>query len=76
MPAMPEPPPDPNRYPAGWHRARAEGVIAHYDELAARGWPEGPGEEEGAADGDTHVRVTIPRDLLPAVRALLAKRAA
>ena len=71
---MPEERPDLSRYPKGWDRARVEGVIAHYDDLAARGWPED--ELEEPPDPDTHVRVTIPRDLLPEVRAPLAKRAA
>ena len=70
----PESSPDPNRYPKGWDRGRVEAVIAYYDDLAARGWPEE--EPEDPPDPDTHVRVTIPRDLLPEVRKLLAKRAA
>ena len=76
--SAPEPPADPapidpNRYPRGWDRARAEALIAHYDDQAARGWPED--DEPGEIDPDTHCRITIPRDLLPEVRELLAERA-
>ena len=68
-------PADPNRYPKSWDRARVESLIEHYDDLAARGWPEDELAEDDLVP-DTHCRVTIPRDLLPEVRALLARRAA
>ena len=65
---------DPNRYPKGWDRERVESLIGHYDGLSDDDWL---AEDAAAAvEPETHCRVTIPRDLLPEVRALLAKRAA
>ena len=71
---MTAPAEDPNRYPAGWDRSRVEAVIAHYDDLSEEDWL---AEDAAAAvEPDTHCRVTIPKTLLPEVRALLAKHAA
>lgn len=73
--AAPEAEPnDPNRYPKGWDRTRVEGLLAHYDGLSDDEWI--AEDDAGDEDTDTHCRITIPRDLLPEVRALLAKRAA
>ncbi|MEM9703776.1 MAG: hypothetical protein AAF907_15155 [Planctomycetota bacterium] len=67
-------PVDPNRYPAGWDGSRVQDVLSHYEGLSDEEWI---AEDEAAEqDTETHCRITIPKELLPEVRALLSKRAA
>jgi hypothetical protein len=62
-----------NRFPVGWNEARVRRVLAHY---------EGQSDTEAVADDEAAYRSTtstvmkIPVKLVPAVRALLAKRRA
>jgi hypothetical protein len=62
-----------NRFPPGWNEARVRRVLAHY---------EGQSDSEAVADDEAAYRSTtttvmkIPVKLVPAVRALLAKRRA
>jgi hypothetical protein len=62
-----------NRFPPGWNEARVHRVLAHY---------EGQSDTEAVADDEAAYRSTtttvmkIPVKLVPAVRALLAKRRA
>ncbi len=62
-----------NRFPPGWDEARVHRVLAHY---------EGQSDIEAVADDEAAYRSTtttvmkIPVELVPAVRALLAKRRA
>jgi hypothetical protein len=60
-----------NRFPAGWDQARVEKVLAHYD---------GQSEDEAMAEDESALRepgqtlMVVPTDLVPLVRALIAKR--
>jgi hypothetical protein len=59
-----------NKFPDGWDEGRVQRVLAHYekqteDEVLA----------EDKADVDSSQTVmTVPRDLVPKVRELIAKR--
>ncbi len=59
-----------SRYPAGWNAERVKKLIDHY---------EGMSEDEQVADDESamaeqagQVVVTVPEELLPAVRELIA----
>ena len=62
-----------NRFPPGWNESRVRRVLAHY---------EGQSDSEAVADDEAAYRSTtttvmkVPVKLVPAVRALLAKRRA
>lgn len=62
-----------NRFPPGWNELRVRRVLAHY---------EGQSDSEAVADDEAAYRSTtttvmkVPVKLVPAVRALLAKRRA
>jgi hypothetical protein len=58
------------RYPAGWDAERVKRLIEHYestseDELVAE-------DEAAAGPQDGQTVITVPTDLLPAIRQLLA----
>ncbi|MBV9301070.1 MAG: hypothetical protein JOY62_19110 [Acidobacteriaceae bacterium] len=59
-----------NRFPAGWDEARVQRVISDYETQT---------EEEALADDEAGVEASttvmnIPRELVPEIRALIAKR--
>lgn len=61
-----------NRFPAGWSEARMRRVLQHY---------EGQADVEAVAEDEAAYRATttvmkVPVKLVPAVRALLARRRA
>ncbi len=59
-----------SRYPAGWDAERVKSLIDHYEGLSE---DEEAAEDEAAmAEQSGQAVVTIPEELLPAVRQLLA----
>lgn len=62
-----------NRFPPGWNEARVQRVLAHYD---AQSDVEAVAEDEAAYRATTTTVMKVPVKLVPAVRALLAKRRA
>ena len=62
-----------NRFPPGWSEARVERVLAHYERQSDT---EAVAEDEAAYRSTTATVMRIPVRLVPAVRALLAKRRA
>ncbi len=57
-------------FPAGWDAERVKRVLAHYDNLSE---DEQLAEDEAAArEQGGQVVVTVPENLLPAIRQLLA----
>ncbi len=59
-----------SRYPAGWDAERVKKLIDHYEGLSE---DEQVAEDEAAmAEQPGQVVITIPEELLPAVRQLLA----
>jgi hypothetical protein len=60
------------KFPAGWSEDRVREVIAHYDNLTE---DEQVAEDEAAvAELSGRAVITVPDDLLPAIRQLLAAR--
>jgi hypothetical protein len=58
-------------FPPGWDAARVQRLIDHYESLSE---VEQVAEDEAAAgDQKGQVVVTVPEELLPAIRQLLAK---
>ena len=60
------------KYPPGWDEARVQKLIAHYDQsdddmMVA--------EDEAAQDLEGQTLMVIPTELVPAVRALIARKA-
>jgi hypothetical protein len=62
-----------NRFPPGWNEARVKRVLAHYERQSDT---EAVAEDEAAYRSTTATVMKIPVKLVPAVRALLAKRRA
>ena len=61
---------DPNKYPKGWDRKRVEDLAEHYDDQKD---DEAAAEDDRAfADSDETV-VSVPKELLPEIREILAK---
>jgi hypothetical protein len=60
-----------NRFPAGWNEARVQRVLDHYEEQSD---VEAVAEDEAAYRSTTTTVMNVPVKLVPAVRALLAKR--
>lgn len=61
------------RFPPGWDAKRVERVLAHYDQMSEE---EQVAEDEAAAAGEPsgQTLISVPTDLLPAIRELLAAR--
>ena len=62
-----------NRFPPGWNNARVQRLLDHYEEQSDI---EAVAEDEAAYRSTTTTVMKIPVKLVPAVRALLAKRRA
>ena len=59
-----------NKFPADWDEAKVQRVLAHYEEQT---------EEDALAEDEAGVQpsetvMNIPRELVPKVRELIAKR--
>ena len=59
-------------FPPGWDEERVQRVLQHYDSLTEE---EAVAEDEAAFEDSTQTVMEIPKELVPAVRALLADRA-
>jgi hypothetical protein len=62
-----------DRFPPGWNEARVQRLLAHYE---GQSDTEAVAEDEAAYRSTTATVMKIPVELVPAVRALLAKRRA
>ena len=59
-----------SKFPAGWDAARVQRLIEHYDAMSEE---ELVAEDEAAAgEQEGQVVITVPEELLPAIRKLLA----
>jgi hypothetical protein len=58
------------RFPPGWDEERVQRVLAHYQTQTQT---EAVAEDEAAYDSPDHALVSVPRELVPAVRELIAK---
>ncbi len=60
-----------SRFPPGWDEERVRRVLEHY---ASQTDEEALAEDEAAYEETTHTTISIPVELVPEVRELLAKR--
>ena len=60
-------------FPKGWDEDRVRRVLAHYEEQTE---DEAVAEDEAAFEDRTQTLMEVPRELVPAVRELIAKRRA
>ncbi len=59
-----------SRFPEGWNDERVQRVLEHYDRLSEM---ETVAEDEAAYENQTESVVEVPVELVPEVRALIAK---
>jgi len=59
-----------SKYPAGWDEDRVRRVIAHYEQQTEE---ETVAEDEAAFEDESLAVVEIPKELVPAVRDMIAK---
>lgn len=59
------------RYPKGWDEKRVRRVIEHYENQSEH---EAVAEDEAAFATSPETVMRVPRDLVPTVRQLIAKR--
>jgi hypothetical protein len=62
-----------SKFPAGWDEERVRRVLAHYQDQTEE---EAVAEDEAAYDDPNQAMIEVPRELVPAVRELIAKRRA
>ena len=58
-----------NRFPPGWDEAQVRQVLAHYEQQTE----DGAVAEDEAAFEDPQTVMTVPTDLVPLVREVLAR---
>jgi hypothetical protein len=59
-----------SKFPAGWDAARVQRLIDHYEALSEE--EQVAEDEAAAAEQQGQVVITVPEELLPAIRQLLA----
>ena len=59
-------------FPPGWDEERVQRLLQHYDSVSE---DEEVAEDEAAFQNATQTLMAIPKELAPAVRALIADRA-
>jgi hypothetical protein len=59
-----------SKFPAGWDEERVQRVMAHYE---AQSDDAAVAEDEAAFEASERAVMEIPRELVPAVRELIAK---
>lgn len=62
-----------NKFPKGWDLKRVQKVLAHYE---AQSEEEAVAEDEAAYEDATQTMIEVPKDLVQAIRELIAKRKA
>ena len=62
-----------NRFPPGWDETRVKRVLEQYESQTP---DEAVAEDEAAYESTTHTAMEVPVELVPQVRALIAKRRA
>ena len=59
-----------SKFPPGWDEERVRRVLAHYEQQTEE---EAVAEDEAAFEDSTQAVVEVPRELVPAIRELIAK---
>ncbi len=62
-----------SRFPQGWNEQRVRRLLAHYEEQSE---DEAVAEDEASFEDTTQIVMEVPKELVPAVRELIAKRRA
>ena len=62
-----------SKFPKGWDEARVRRVLAHYEQ---QNEAEALAEDEASFEDNTQTVMEVPKELVPAVRELIAKRRA
>ena len=62
-----------SRFPPGWSKERVRRVLAHYEQQTDE---EAVAEDEAAFEDPTQTVMEVPRELVPAIRELIAKHRA
>jgi hypothetical protein len=62
-----------SKYPSGWDQTRIQRVLEHYEQQSD---VDAAAEDEAAYQSPTHTAMSVPVDLVPTVRELIAKRRA
>jgi hypothetical protein len=60
-----------SRYPAGWDEARVRRALTYYEQQSEE---EAVAEDEAAAEDRDQTLMEVPRELVPAVRELIARQ--
>ncbi len=60
-----------NKFPPGWNDARVRGVIARYESQTDL---EAVAEDEAAYEASGQTMMEVPRELVPVVRELIARK--
>ncbi len=59
-----------NKFPPGWNEERVRRVLAHYEQQTEE---EAVAEDEAAFEDSTQTVIEVSKELLPAIRELIAK---
>jgi hypothetical protein len=60
-----------SKFPPGWDEERVRRVLAHYEEQNEE---EAVAEDEAVFEDQAQTMMEVPKELVPAVRELIAKR--
>jgi hypothetical protein len=60
----------PTKFPKGWDDERVRQVLSHYNQQSEE---EAVAEDEAAFEDPTQTVIEVPRELVPAIRELIAK---
>ena len=62
-----------SKFPPGWDEERVRRVLAHYEQQTEA---EAVAEDEASFEDTTQTTMEVPKELVPAIRELIAKRLA
>jgi hypothetical protein len=62
-----------SKFPRGWDKERVRRVLAHYEQQTEA---EAVAEDEASFEDPTQAVMEVPKELVPAIRELIAKRQA
>ena len=60
-----------SKFPLGWDEERVRKALSHYEEQTEE---EAIAEDEAAFEADSHTVMEVPRELVPVIRELTARR--
>jgi len=60
-----------SRFPVGWDEEKVRRVLEHYEQQSEE---EAVAEDEAAGETPTQTLMEVPRELVPAIREMIAKQ--